>query len=67
MTVSSLLFMSLTFFGSARNEALFDEFFILGINFWALILGMLCSLKSIYDKDAYMKSQITEQAGIYSI
>ncbi len=58
LAMVSLLFLSLKFFGSARNEVLFNEFFILGLNIWALILGLLCLLKSIDDKCAYIKSKI---------
>ena len=54
----SLLFFSLKFFGSARNEAIFNEFFNLGLNLWALILGLLCLLKYINDKESFANAQI---------
>lgn len=50
----SMLFFSLKFIGSTRNAALFDEFFNLGLNLWALILGLLCLLKSVNDKQQYV-------------
>ena len=58
LAIISLLFFSLKFIGSERNENLFNEFFYLGLNIWALILGLLCLLKSIYDKNAFANSQI---------
>lgn len=56
LAIISLLFFSLKFIGSKRNESIFNEFFNLGLNLWALILGLLCLLKNIYDKDNFVKS-----------
>ncbi len=58
LAIISLLFFSLKFIGSERNENLFNEFFNLGLNIWALILGLLCLIKSIYDKNAFANSQL---------
>lgn len=54
----SLLFFSLKFIGSTRNESIFNAFFDLGLNLWALILGLLCLSKHIHDKNEFAKSQI---------
>ena len=56
LAIISLLFFSLKFIGSKRNESIFNDFFNLGLNLWALILGLLCLLKNIYDKDNFAKS-----------
>jgi len=56
LAIISLLFFALKFFGSQRNEALYNEFFNLGLNLWALILGLLCLLKSLQDKYLYAQS-----------
>lgn len=58
LAVISLLFFSLKFFGSERNKTMFNAFFSIGLNLWALILGLLCLLKNIYDKDAFAISQL---------
>ena len=58
LAIISMLFFSLKLFGSTRNETLFNEFFNMGLNLWALILGLLCLLKSIHDKDSFSKSQL---------
>jgi len=52
----SILFLSLKFVFPSNNNTLFNTFFDLGLDCWALILGLLCLLKSIYDKDTYVKS-----------
>jgi len=57
----SFLFLSLKFIFPSKNEELFNEFFNLGLNCWALILGLLCLLKSIYEKESFAKSQINNQ------
>ena len=56
LAIISLLFFSLKFIGSKKNESIFNEFFNLGLNLWALILGLLCLLKNIYDKDNFVRS-----------
>lgn len=56
LAIFSLLFFSLKFLGSERNEIIFNAFFDIGLNIWALILGLLCLLKNIYDKYAYANS-----------
>ena len=50
----SVLFMSLRFVFGER--AMFTEFFSLGLDCWALILGILCMLKYIMDKKAHATS-----------
>lgn len=57
----SLLFFSLKFLGSLRNKALFNEFFNLGLNLWALILGLLCLLKYIHDKETFANAKINNK------
>jgi len=57
LVLISLLFFSLQFFSSARTESLFDEFFDLGLNIWALILGLLCLLKNVNDKYKFVQSK----------
>lgn len=54
----SILFLSLKFVFPSTNNSLFNAFFDLGLDCWALILGLLCLLKSIYDKDSYVKSML---------
>ena len=56
LVIISLLFFSLKFFGSERNQSLFNEFFNLGLNLWALILGLFCVLKNVNDKQKYVLS-----------
>ena len=58
LAIISLLFLSLKFFGSTRNELVFKGFFDIGLNIWALILGLLCLLQTIFDKDAFAKSKL---------
>ena len=53
--IISLFFLSLKFI--FPSKPLFNEFFDLGLDCWALILGLLCVLKSIYDKNEFVKSQ----------
>lgn len=47
----SLLFLSLKFI--FPDVILFNDFFDVGLDCWALILGLLCLLKSIYDKHSF--------------
>jgi len=54
----SILFISLKFVFPSTENSLFNTFFDLGLDCWALILGLLCLLKSIYDKDSYVKSML---------
>lgn len=54
LAVISILFMSLKFVFGARP--VFEELFNLGLDCWALILGFLCKLKYLSDKEAYAKS-----------
>jgi len=61
LVLISFLFLSLKFIFPSKNEELFNEFFNLGLNCWALILGLLCLLKSIYEKESFAKSQINNQ------
>lgn len=56
IVIISLLFLSLKFI--FPSKPLFDDFFDLGLDCWALILGLLCLLKSIYDKDDFVKSRL---------
>lgn len=56
LVIISTLFMSLKFVFPEGNTILFNSFFDLGLDCWALILGLLCQLKSIYDKESYVKS-----------
>ena len=56
LVIISLLFLSLKFI--FPSKPLFNDFFDLGLDCWALILGLLCLLKSIYDKDDFVKSQL---------
>ncbi len=58
LVLISLLFFSLKFIGSTRNELLFNEFFNLGLNLWALILGLLCLLKNVNDKHEFIHSKM---------
>ena len=53
--IISLFFLSLKFI--FPSKPLFNDFFDLGLDCWALILGLLCLLKSIYDKNEFVKSQ----------
>ncbi len=56
LVIISLLFLSLKFIFPSRP--LFNDFFDLGLDCWAMILGLLCLLKSIYDKNEFVKSQL---------
>ncbi len=53
----SLMFMSLILFSSARTEELYNQFFSLGLDCLALLLGFLCLLKSVNDKNHFALSQ----------
>ena len=53
LVLISTLFMALKFI--FPGKPLFDEFFYLGLNCWALILGLLCLLKSAIDKAAFVQ------------
>jgi len=57
----SLLFMSLTLFSNARTEDLYNQFFSLGLDCLALLLGFLCVLKSTNDKNIYSLSVVTKE------
>lgn len=57
----SLLFMSLTLFSNARTEDLYNQFFSLGLDCLALLLGFLCVLKSTNDKNIYALSMVTKE------
>ena len=57
LVIISLLFLSLKFI--FPSNTLFNDFFDLGLDCWAMILGLLCLLKSIYDKNEFAKSQLT--------
>ena len=59
----STMFISLKFIFPSSNHDLFNEFFNLGLDCWALILGLLCLLKSSYDKHSYVNS-LTQQKNI---
>jgi magnesium-transporting ATPase (P-type) len=48
--IISILFISLRFVFASENNSLFNELFNLGLDCWALILGLLCILKSNDDK-----------------
>ena len=56
LVIISLLFLSLKFI--FPSNSLFNEFFDLGLDCWAMILGLLCLLKSIYDKNEFVNSQL---------
>lgn len=56
LVIISSFFLSLKFI--FPSKALFNDFFGLGLDCWALILGLLCLLKSIYDKNDFVKSQL---------
>lgn len=56
LVIISLLFLSLKFI--FPSNPLFNDFFDLGLDCWAMILGFLCLLKSIYDKNEFVKSQL---------
>ncbi len=58
LVLISFLFLSLKFIFPTKNISLFNDFFDLGLDCWAFILGLLCLLKSIYDKDNFVKSQL---------
>jgi hypothetical protein len=58
LALISIMFMVLQFFGDARNSKLFNELFNLGVDCWALILGFLCQIRSIKDKDRHVNSLI---------
>lgn len=49
LAIISLLFLSLKFVFPSKGS-LFNAFFDLGLDCWAFILGLLCLLKSTYDK-----------------
>ena len=53
LIIISLLFLSLKFV--FPTVPLFNDFFDLGLDCWALILGLLCLLKTIYDKHHFVK------------
>ena len=53
--IISLFFLSLKFI--FPSKPLFNDFFDLGLDCWALILGFLCLLKSIYDKKEFVRSK----------
>lgn len=55
LVLISLLFLSLKFI--FPSIPLFNDLFDLGLDCWAMILGLLCLLKSIYDKNEFVKSQ----------
>ena len=48
--VISLFFMSLRFIFPSQSSNIFRNLFEVGLDCWALILGLLCVLKSTYDK-----------------
>lgn len=50
----SILFLSLKFIFPDKNNFLFNEFFNLGLDCWAFVLGLLCLLKSALDKHNYV-------------
>ncbi len=52
LIIISSLFLSLKFLFPGKQ--IFNEFFDLGLDCWALILGLLCQLKSVYDKENYV-------------
>lgn len=54
----SILFMSLKFVFPKSHIDLYNDFFDLGLDCWALILGLLCHLKSVYDKNNFANSVI---------
>ena len=56
LIIISILFLSLKFI--FPSKPLFNDFFDLGLDCWAMILGLLCLLKSIYDKNDFVKSQL---------
>lgn len=56
LVIISTLFMSLKFI--FRSNITFNAFFDLGLNCWALILGMLCLLKSLYEKNEFVNGKI---------
>jgi len=58
LAIISLVFLSLKFVFTSKNTLLYNEFFFLGLNIWALILGLLCLLKSAGDKHNYVNSKI---------
>jgi hypothetical protein len=59
--IISLLFISLKFVFSSENRSLFNELFNLGLDCWALILGLLCILKSTYDKRNFANESTTSE------
>ncbi|MCP4976030.1 MAG: hypothetical protein GY931_07690 [Maribacter sp.] len=56
LVIVSLLFLSLKFI--FPSKPIFNDFFDLGLDCWAMILGLLCLIKSIYEKDDFVKSQL---------
>ena len=56
LVLISILFLSLKFIAPEKNILMFNNFFDLGLDCWALILGFLCILKSIHDKHVYALS-----------
>ncbi len=57
LVIISTTFMLLKYIFPSKSGMLFNDFFELGLNCWALILGFLCLLKSISDKDSFAKSK----------
>ena len=60
-TIVSFLFLSLKLIFASNDIGLFDELFDVGIDCWALILGLLCLLKSNYDKQNFVKEADVNQ------
>jgi len=56
LVIISLLFLSLKFVFPTKNTALYNAFFDLGLDCWALILGLLCLLKNTHEKFGFVKS-----------
>ncbi len=54
LVIISTFFMSLKFVFGTRE--IFHNLFDLGLDCWALILGFLCLLKYLIDKNTYAKS-----------
>jgi len=57
LVIISTTFMLLKFVFPAKSSVIFNDFFELGLNCWALILGLICLLKSIGDKDHFARTQ----------
>lgn len=64
LVLISFLFLSLKFVFTSKNTLLFNDFFDLGLNCWAMILGLLCLLKGVYEKANFANAQLNNQQSL---